>query len=292
MNKGWKRILIGFCLLCGLSLAGSAWAAPGGAGTAEGPFITPLPVASWDKVGHGEGYPEFPAPMFAAAAREQQEEEPRPRGRRRAQIEPEVPEGIPDPLEPLNRVFFQFNDRLYFWVLKPVATGYEKVVPWEIRTCARNFIRNLLMPVRAVNCLLQGNMKGFGNEILRFVVNTTAGVGGLGDPATAIDIKTHDEDFGQTLGAAGIGHGIFIMWPVLGPSSARDTVGMVGDGFLSPLNYYPDEFKYKVAVRAGDLVNNTSFRLGDYEALKDASFDPYAAVRDAYFQIREKKVRE
>lgn len=291
MNKVWKRVLAVFCCLWWLSVAGSALAASGGSGTTKELFYTPLSTLSWGKVGHGEGYPEFSTRMFAAEAGEARDEEPGLRGRRRAEIEPEVPVGIPDPLEPLNRVFFQFNDRLYFWVLKPVSTGYEKVVPWEIRTCARNFFRNLLMPVRAVNCLLQGNIKGFGNEILRFVVNTTAGVGGLGDPATAINIRTHDEDFGRTLGAAGIGHGIFIMWPVLGPSSARDTLGLVGDGFLTPFNYYPDQFKYKVAVRAGDRVNETSFRLGDYEALKDAAFDPYAAVRDAYFQIRERKAR-
>jgi phospholipid-binding lipoprotein MlaA len=207
-------------------------------------------------------------------------------------MEAQLPEGIHDPLESMNRVFFEFNDKLYFWFLKPVSRGYEKVVPWEIRTCTQNFFRNLLMPVRAVNCLLQGKMDGLGNELLRFVINTTAGFGGLADPATAINIMPRDEDLGQTLGAAGVGHGIFIMWPVLGPSSIRDTVGMAGDGFLSVLSYYPDEFKYKLGVRGLEKVNDTSFKIGDYESLKDAAFDPYSALRDAYFQIREKKVRE
>ncbi|HDR17004.1 MAG TPA: VacJ family lipoprotein [Desulfobacteraceae bacterium] len=241
----------------------------------------------------GEGDPEFYGPLLAAAFAEEsgEEEVSRPR-RRHRHMETQVPEGIPDPLEPLNRVFFEFNDRLYFWLLKPVSRGYEKVVPWEIRTCTRNFFRNLLFPVRAVNCLLQGKIDGFGNELLRFVINTTAGFGGLADPASEINIMPSDEDLGQTLGTAGVGHGIFIMWPVLGPSSARDTVGMAGDAFLSVLSYYPDELKYKFAIRGLDRVNDTSFRIGDYESLKDAAFDPYSAVRDAYFQIRERKVKE
>jgi phospholipid-binding lipoprotein MlaA len=241
----------------------------------------------------GEGDGDFRGPMLAAASAGESGagEDPGP-PRRRRRMEPQVPEGIPDPLEPMNRVFFEFNDRLYFWLLKPVSQGYEKVVPWEIRTCARNFFQNLLMPVRAVNCLLQGKMDGFGNELLRFVINTTAGFGGLADPATAINIPPRDEDLGQTLGTAGVGHGIFIMWPVLGPSSVRDTVGMAGDGFLSVMSYYPDEFTHRLGVRGVERVNETSFKIGDYESLKDAAFDPYSAVRDAYYQIREKKVRE
>ncbi|MFO8090421.1 MAG: VacJ family lipoprotein [Desulfatiglandaceae bacterium] len=241
----------------------------------------------------GEGDAHFHGPLLAAASSEESvaEEDSRP-PRRRRNMEPEIPEGIADPLEPMNRIFFEFNDKLYFWLLKPVSTGYEKVVPWEIRTCTGNFFRNLLMPVRAVNCLLQGKIDGFGDELLRFVINTTAGFGGLADPAAAINIMPREEDLGQTLGSAGVGHGIFIMWPVLGPSSVRDTVGMAGDGFLSVMSYYPDEFKYRLGIRGLERINDTSFKIGDYESFKDAAFDPYSAVRDAYFQIREKKVRE
>lgn len=274
MSAAWKQGLLVLGFLSALAGADCVWAASSGAGVPGGPQ---------------EGYRPLSGPVLSAASGEDETERPR---RRRLDVEPVVPEGIADPLEPLNRVFFQFNDKLYFWVLKPTARGYEKVVPWEIRTCVRNFFRNLLMPVRAVNCLLQGKIGGFGNEILRFVINTTAGVGGLGDPATAINIGAHDEDLGQTLGVAGVGHGIFLMWPILGPSSVRDTVGMIGDGFLMPVNYYPDQYKYRVETRGLDTVNSTSFRIGDYEALKDASFDPYAAVRDAYFQLREKKLKE
>jgi phospholipid-binding lipoprotein MlaA len=282
MKKCWKIALTVFLCILFNGLSGVT-AAADGAGMFE-------PVT----MGYsGEGDSEFHGPLLAAASSQDSVagEDSRPPGRRR-RMEPQVPEGIPDPLEPMNRVFFEFNDRLYFWLLKPVSRGYEKVVPWEIRTCTRNFFQNLLMPVRAVNCLLQGKIDGFGNELLRFFINTTAGFGGLADPASAIKITPREEDLGQTLGTAGVGHGIFIMWPVLGPSSLRDSVGMAGDSFLSVMSYYPDEFKYRLGIRGGERVNDTSFKLGDYESLKDASFDPYSAVRDAYFQIREKKVRE
>ncbi len=282
MIKSLKTLFIVFLctffstIACIPTLANEAWA-----------------FASLDTGYSGEGDGEFHGLMLSAASVEEPgageaSESPR----RRLNTEPQIPEGIPDPLEPLNRVFFEFNDKLYFWLLKPVSRGYEKVVPWEIRTCVRNFFQNLLMPVRAVNCLLQGKIDGFGNEVSRFMINSTAGLGGLADPASAMNISAHDEDLGQTLGAAGVGHGIFIIWPVIGPSSARDTIGMAGDGFLSVLNYYPDELKYKLAIRLLEKVNDTSFRLGDYESMKDAAFDPYFALRDAYFQIRERKLRD
>jgi phospholipid-binding lipoprotein MlaA len=211
----------------------------------------------------------------------------------------DVPEGskeedlIADPLEPLNRVFFLFNDKLYFWLLKPVATGYEKVVPELLRVSVRNFFSNLSMPIRAVNCLLQGKIKAFGNELVRFMVNTSGGMCGLVDVAKAgLNLPNQEEDLGQTLGFAGIGPGIFINWPILGPSSLRDTIGLIGDGFLDPVNYLVPRTKYNAAVRGYDMVNGTSLVLGDYEALKRAALDPYVALRDAYHQHRQHKVKE
>ena len=199
---------------------------------------------------------------------------------------------ISDPIEPVNRAFFHFNDKLYFWVIKPVATGYEKAVPEPLRVSVRNFFHNIFMPVRALNCLLQGKIKGFGTEITRFVVNSTMGVCGFGDAAkTAFNIDKRDEDFGQTLGFYGLGPGIYINWPVLGPSSIRDTVGIVGDGFLNPVNYV-EPFKYSIAIKGYDQVNRTSLSLGQYEALKKAAFDPYISLREAYHENRRYKIRE
>ncbi|HMK51793.1 MAG TPA: VacJ family lipoprotein, partial [Thermodesulfobacteriota bacterium] len=113
---------------------------------------------------------------------------------------------IADPLEPVNRAFFHFNDKLYFWVLKPIATGYKTIIPEDGRIGVRNFFSNLTTPVRLVNCLLQANPKCAGTETLRFVLNTTIGVVGLFDPAKKrFNIEKQDRDFGQTLGIWGMG---------------------------------------------------------------------------------------
>lgn len=199
---------------------------------------------------------------------------------------------IPDPFEPVNRVFFHFNDKLYFWVLKPVATGYKKVTPQQFRICVRNVFSNLFMPVRAVNCLLQGKFKGFGNELLRFVVNSTVGMLGLMDPArTALKLEQQDEDFGQTLGWYGLGPGFFINWPILGPSSVRGTAGFVGDVCLDPVSWVYLDVGEWAAIRGGERVNAAALTLGEYESIKKAALDPYVALRDGYYQYRKNKIK-
>lgn len=200
-------------------------------------------------------------------------------------------ETIPDPLEPLNRVFFRFNDRLYFWVLKPVARGYRYVLPEPLRVCVRNAFTNLGMPIRAVNCLLQGKIRGFGRELLRFVVNSTAGFLGFVDAARiAMHVQPQNEDFGQTLGFYGIGPGFYIDWPILGPSSVRGTFGMAGDYFVDPVNYLAPKLEENIEVRGGDMVNRTSLTLGEYESLKKSALDPYVALKNAYFQYRQNQI--
>jgi phospholipid-binding lipoprotein MlaA len=200
-------------------------------------------------------------------------------------------ETVPDPLEPLNRAFFEFNDKLYFWVLKPVATGYKTVVPEEVRVCARNFFHNLAFPVRFVNNVFQGKFFGALEETCGFLVNSTVGLGGLADIATAVDLKRHEEDLGQTLAVYGSGPAFYINWPFFGPSTLRDTIGTVGDAFLDPLSYLGD-YWYAPGARAFNVVNETSLRIGDYESLKKAALDPYVALRDAYYQNRLSKIKE
>ncbi|MCX5879951.1 MAG: VacJ family lipoprotein [Deltaproteobacteria bacterium] len=200
-------------------------------------------------------------------------------------------ETVPDPLEPLNRAFFEFNDRLYFWVLKPVATGYKTVVPEEARVCVRNFFNNLAFPVRFVNNVLQGKFFRALEETCGFLVNSTVGLGGLADIATAVDLKRHDEDLGQTLAVHGAGPAFYIYWPFFGPSTLRDTIGMAGDIFLDPLTYLGD-YWYAPYSRGLNVVNETSLRIGDYESLKKAALDPYVALRDAFYQNRLSKIRE
>lgn len=207
------------------------------------------------------------------------------------ELEGEKEVGIADPLEPFNRAMYQFNDKLYFWVLKPVARGYSKVVPEPARVGVKNFFSNLRFPIRFVSCLFQADFKCVGTEFGRFAVNTIWGVGGLLDPASSqqLNIPKRDADLGQTLGVYGIGQGFYLVWPVLGPSSARDSVGWAGDHFLYPVNYITPWYDL-LGVRAYEEVNATSLRIGDYESLKEAAIDPYVALRDAYVQYRQKMI--
>ena len=212
-------------------------------------------------------------------------------------------QAVADPISGFNRVMFTFNDKLYFWLLKPVAIGYRTVVPSPVRVGVKNVFHNALMPVRLVNCLLQGKVQAADRELGRFLVNSTFGLGGLFDLAT-VDPKLApppEEDFGQTLGHYRVGNGFYIVWPILGPSTLRDTVGIIGDWALDPLN-----FMQLVNAEAGILteretgyvlygtktVNATSFRIGDYEAFKNAALDPYTAFRNAYIQNRNSKIAQ
>ena len=199
---------------------------------------------------------------------------------------------VADPIEPLNRVMFHFNDKLYFWVLKPVSRGYRYLIPAPVRAGVKNFFHNLTTPVRLANCILQGKFRSAGKEFVQFLMNSTAGMLGFGNPAQLYpQLSTKDEDLGQTFGSYGIGNGFYIVWPVLGPSTIRDSVGMIGDRFLNPITYVqPTEAS--IEIMAYEKVNDTSFRIGDYETFKEASLDPYSAIRDAYIQNRNKKVGE
>ena len=197
----------------------------------------------------------------------------------------------PDPIEPVNRAFFYFNDKLYFWVLSPVSKGYAKILPQPARRCVKNFFSNIATPVRLVNCTLQAEFEGAWIEIERFAINTTVGVAGFGDPArNRWNMEKRDEDLGQTLGWYGAGPSIYFDWPILGPSNVRDTVGYVGDLFLDPINYIVPKYAVSVGIKAYETVNSTSLRKGEYEDFKDAAIDPYVALRDAYSQYRQSQI--
>ncbi len=199
---------------------------------------------------------------------------------------------VADPLSFWNRAMFHFNDKFYFWLLKPVARGYKAVIPVVVRTGARNFFRNLFTPIRLTSCILQGKVKAGGTELTRFVVNSTVGILGVADPAQKyLKLEMSDEDFGQTLGVYGIGNGFYLVWPLLGPSTLRDSVGMVGDWFLNPINYV-ESVEASVAIWSYEKINETSFRIGDYESIKEAAIEPYEAFRDAYIQYRKNKVKQ
>jgi len=199
---------------------------------------------------------------------------------------------IADPLESFNRAMHQFNDKLYFWALKPVAQGYQKAVPEPARISVKNFFSNLGFPSRFLSCILQTDFSGAATEAGRFTINTIWGIGGLLDPSSGkeLDLQKQETDLGQTLGVYGVGHGVYIVWPVFGPSSPRDSIILAGNYFLYP-PWYIQPWYASLGVSTYELVNSTSLRIGDYEALKDAAIDPYVAFRDAYIQYRMKQVK-
>lgn len=199
---------------------------------------------------------------------------------------------IADPIEPLNRAVFQFNDKLYFWVLKPVARGYNFIVPEPVRVSVRNFFSNVKMPVRFVNTLLQGKFEGASTEIARFCLNSTLGLAGFFDVAkSTFDLSAYDEDFGQTLGFYGMGGLMYIVWPILGPSTVRDSIGMAGDSMLNPVSYI-SPLAASLGVRTYEQINKTSLELGTYEDIIAASVEPYIGVRDGYIQLRKKQIKK
>lgn len=208
---------------------------------------------------------------------------------------------IADPIEPWNRAMYHFNDKLYFWALKPAAQGYGYVLPEDIRVLISNFYQNIRAPIRIVNNLLQGKPGYAGLEFTRLLINSTIGVAGFRDCATeCFGISGRDADFGQTLGEYGLGPGFYIVWPFVGPMSARDSVGFAVDWNLSPTTYvvWPSSSQgdlinpLSIILFAHRMLNYTSFHIGDYETIKAAAIDPYVAIRDAYAQSRKKAIEK
>lgn len=196
---------------------------------------------------------------------------------------------MPDPLEGYNRAMFGFNDAVDRNVMEPVARGYRYVTPRPVRKGVSNFLKNLKSPVNIANQLLQGDLDGAGNDFVRFAVNTTIGLGGLIDVAGDYGYKYEQEDFGQTLGKWGVGHGAYFVIPLLGPSSLRDATGMLVDSFADPLNIYLYNTDREEWVYARWGVSFLSAREELLEAVSDLrkhSLDYYASARSAYAQRR------
>lgn len=197
-----------------------------------------------------------------------------------------------DPLAPVNRVTFAFNDRLLIYVVKPVALGYKAITPTPLRRGISNFFTNLKMPIRFLSSLLQGKVKGAGRELGRFAVNTTVGVLGFGDPATEwLHIKPSNEDLGQTLGHWGVGNGFYIVWPIIGPSTARDSASLAEVAVPNPVTY-DQPLAVKTGVTAFEKINDASFTIEDYETLIQSALDPYTFVRDLYIRSRNQALEE
>ena len=195
-----------------------------------------------------------------------------------------------DPLEPMNRKIYAFNDRVDKAVLKPVAEGYVAVVPSMVRTGVSNVFRNFGVIVTAANNVLQLKIPNVAQDVMRFSVNLVWGLGGIIDLASELGIAYHDEDFGQTLGYWGIDAGPYLVLPILGPSTMRDTVGLPADYYINPYRHIDDRAtRYGVlAMRVVDLRAN----LLSADKILQAQFDPYSFLRDVYLQRREHQVRD
>ncbi len=201
-----------------------------------------------------------------------------------------------DPLEPVNRAVFEFNDGADRFVFKPVAEGYKRVLPGFVQAGIRNFFSNLGDPWIAVNQLLQGKVELALSDGWRFIVNSTFGLGGLLDVATDMRLPKHAEDFGQTLGVWGVDTGPYLVLPFWGPSSVRDGVGLIADSYGYLPWRLPDwlDFSHRVAwqnsLLALDYVNRRVQLLDTTNLLEEAALDRYAFVREAYFQRRRNLV--
>ena len=197
---------------------------------------------------------------------------------------------VSDPLEPFNRGVFWFNDKLYFYLIKPIARGYRWAVPEPWRIAVQNVFSNLGTPVRFVNAGLQGKFSDAGTELARFGINTTIGIAGLFDTAKDhFDLRKKDEDTGQTLGHYGVGTGFYLVLPIIGPSNPRDALGLLVDSRENLLYYLAEGRKYW-GLRAYDKINDLSIDKDTYEGIKKDALDPYLFVRDAFIQYRQNKV--
>jgi phospholipid-binding lipoprotein MlaA len=179
---------------------------------------------------------------------------------------------------------YRINDSVDRAVVKPVARTYVRVVPAPARTGVRNFFANLHTTTVMVNDALQGKFGAAANDLGRFVVNTTVGIGGLLDPATQMGLDKNDEDFGQTLGHWGLHPGPFVELPVLGPSDVRDGLGKGVDVFTGPTHYISNNWVSYGLYGVGAL--DTRANLLSLDETLQKVFDPYAFIRDAYLQRR------
>ena len=208
-----------------------------------------------------------------------------------------------DPWEPFNEKMFWFNRNvLDRYVSKSFAQAWNFVLPDMVQRSLRNAVDNIGVVPRLLNSLAQGEWSGAGREVSRFAINSTVGVGGLFDVAKdGLGIEKSDEDTGQTMGFYGVGPGPYLVLPFLPPFTVRDAIGAVVDGAMNPLNYViPFAAEASAGTTAGtlvgieftDTVNHRSLNLELYEGVEETVVDLYAAVRNAYLQKREAKIKE
>ena len=202
-------------------------------------------------------------------------------------------EDIYDPWEPFNEKMFDFNVKLDRYVLKPVARVYRTVIPEPFQVMIANGFENIRFAPRFINNVLQGKFGGAGREVSRFLINSTAGIGGLFDPAKDYwGIRPSNEDFGQTLGTWGAGPGPYLVLPVLAPTTVRDGIGMGVDAALDPLSYFVAWIPTRVVMKLGDTVNDRALNYDLFQGVEETTIDLYSSVRHFYLKRREQQIKE
>jgi phospholipid-binding lipoprotein MlaA len=200
-----------------------------------------------------------------------------------------------DPLEGLNRGVYKFNDATDKAIFKPVASAYKAVAPSPVRIGFNNFFNNLGSFTTVLNDILQFKLANAFTDAGRFVINSTFGIAGFIDVAGMDKIPLHKEDFGQTLGHWGVGNGAYLVLPVLGPSSIRDTTGLVFDiSTTDPIQYTRNIGQIRLGnqLRAAQFLDKRTELLTATDLVDEASLDPYAFTRDAYLQRRASLVQD
>ncbi|MBC7906803.1 MAG: VacJ family lipoprotein [Rhodospirillaceae bacterium] len=199
-----------------------------------------------------------------------------------------------DPLEPMNRAIFGFNDAIDKALLRPVAQAYRNVVPAFGRERVRDLLRNLRAPIVFANDVLQGEPDRAVQTAMRFAFNTGFGIGGLFDLATEGGIPYHDEDFGQTFAVWGVGEGPYLVLPILGPSNPRDTTGLAAEWLADPFNLWMDNTGREWAIysRTGTAgVDKREGYLDTLDEIERTSVDYYSAMRSLYRQRRDTDIK-
>lgn len=196
-----------------------------------------------------------------------------------------------DPLEGFNRRMYRFNIATDKYLLKPVSKTYEKVVPKPGRSCVRNIFENLSVPYTALNNILQGKFKAAGQDLCRFALNSTVGLGGCFNVAAKVGLPEHEEDFGQTLGVWGVPAGSFVMLPLLGPTTVRDLVAKPVDFLADPLSRVTN-IRLRNSVKGLQYLDKFSEWSAVIDMVDGLAIDPYAFTRDAWLQRRETQVQD
>lgn len=199
-----------------------------------------------------------------------------------------------DPIEPTNRVIYAINDGVDVVVLRPIALLYRSVVPDPVQKGARNALNNLSSPVTLANDMMQGKPKRAGDTLMRFLINSTIGVGGIFDVADGWGWPDHDNDFGTTLALWGMSPGPYLYLPLFGPSNPRDTVGLAGNMALDPLTWIGGAAisDAKWARTSLSAVDTRSTLIDDLDKLKAQALDPYASIRSLSRQFRAKSIED